>query len=139
MSSLCGIVSLTREPVSPEDVESMLSALSHHGRDGTGKCVRGFVGFGHQMMHTTPESLLENLPLYVPQADLAITADIRLVNRDYLFQNLNIPSTEQKTCTDSQLTLKAYEKWCEGCPEHLLADFAFAICDGRHRKLFFFR
>jgi asparagine synthase (glutamine-hydrolysing) len=136
MSAVCGIVSLIREPVSRQDVESMLSALSHHGRDGIGRWVSAGVGFGHQMMHTTPESLLENLPLYIPQSDLAITADIRLVNRDYLFQNLNIPSTEQRTCTDSQLTLRAYEKWGEDCPEHLLGDFAFAIWDGRNRKLF---
>src|SRR4051794_30897649 len=118
MSALCGIVSLTREPVSTEDIENMLSALSHHGRDASGKWVSGNIGFGHQMMRTTPESLLENLPLYVPQSDLAITADVRLVNREDLFQNLGIPSTEQKTCTDAQLTLKAYEKWGEDCPEH---------------------
>jgi asparagine synthase (glutamine-hydrolysing) len=114
----------------------MLDALSQHGHDGSGKWVRGIVGLGHQMMHTTPESLLENLPLYDAQPDLAITADVRLVNREYLFQDLDIPSTQQKTCTDAQLTLKAYEKWGEDCPEHLLGDFAFAIWDGRNRKLF---
>ena len=136
MSALCGIVSLNGEPVSVRDVEDMLSALAYHGRDGCGKWVQQFAGFGHQMMHTTPESLLEKLPCHVPQSDLAITADARLVNREELFQNLDVPLAERQTCTDSRLILKCYEKWGEDCPEHLLGDFAFSIWDGRNRKLF---
>ena len=32
--------------------------------------------------------------------------------------------------------LKAYEKWGEKCPQHLLGDFAFAIWDKKNEKLF---
>ena len=38
--------------------------------------------------------------------------------------------------TDSELILRAYEKWGESCPEHILGDFAFAIWDQPQQKLF---
>src|SRR5690606_33756402 len=37
---------------------------------------------------------------------------------------------------DSTLILKAYEKYGETCLEHLIGDFAFAIWDEQHQKLF---
>ena len=36
---------------------------------------------------------------------------------------------------DSALLLRAYKKWGDDCADHLLGDFAFAIWDGRARKL----
>jgi asparagine synthase (glutamine-hydrolysing) len=36
---------------------------------------------------------------------------------------------------DSALVMRAYKLWGEGCAEHLVGDFAFAIWDGRARKL----
>ncbi len=38
--------------------------------------------------------------------------------------------------TDVELILRAYDRWGEQCLEHLLGDFAFAIWDGRKRRLF---
>jgi asparagine synthase (glutamine-hydrolysing) len=38
--------------------------------------------------------------------------------------------------TDTELILRAYAVWGEECLEHLLGDFAFAIWDGRNRRLF---
>jgi asparagine synthase (glutamine-hydrolysing) len=37
---------------------------------------------------------------------------------------------------DAELILHAYHAWGEQCVEHLLGDFAFAIWDGRRRRLF---
>jgi asparagine synthase (glutamine-hydrolysing) len=38
--------------------------------------------------------------------------------------------------SDARLILHAYHVWGEDCVEHLLGDFAFAIWDGRARRLF---
>ena len=37
---------------------------------------------------------------------------------------------------DAGLALAAYLEWGEGCVEHFLGDFAFAVWDPRHRRLF---
>src|SRR6185312_3496233 len=38
--------------------------------------------------------------------------------------------------SDAQLLLRAYEKWGEELPTFLLGEFAFAIWDDRHKRLF---
>ena len=56
--------------------------------------------------------------------DIWITGDARIDGRT---------NTE---LTDLEEILRAYEAWGEGCVEHLIGDFAFAIWDGRVRRLF---
>ena len=114
----------------------MMQALAHQGQDGSQVWQEGMVGLGHQMRRDTPESLSETLPWRHPGATLTIIADARLDNRDELGQALGILPAERPHYPDSRLILLAYERWGERCPEYLLGDFAFAIWDGRHRKLF---
>src|SRR5215213_8730899 len=38
--------------------------------------------------------------------------------------------------TDAERILYAYQTWGENCVDHLIGDFAFAIWDGRTRRLF---
>lgn len=113
-----------------------MQALAHRALDGAHTWQQGAISFGQQIMYLTPESRHERLPWYEAEADLAITADVRLDNRVDLCRLLDIPHPERGHITDSQLILKAYQAWDEHCPEHLLGDFAFAIWDGRKRRLF---
>jgi asparagine synthase (glutamine-hydrolysing) len=86
------------------------------------------------MLHTTPESLQEMLPAIDSAAGLAITADARIDNRDELIRDLRLQ--EQPGLADSELILAAYRRWGEGCVDHLVGDFAFAIWDRRAGRLF---
>ena len=132
MSGIAGLWRLDGRPVEPAELESMTARLAHRGPDGAGAWRDGPVGLGHRMLHTTPESLRERQPLVSASADLVLTADARLDNRDELCSLLPAP----RSLTDAALILLAYERWGERCPEHLLGDFAFAIWDARRRLLF---
>ncbi|MBW4596888.1 MAG: lasso peptide isopeptide bond-forming cyclase [Brasilonema angustatum HA4187-MV1] len=136
MSGIMGIYYLDNRPVDREDLGRMVDILAHRGHDGADIWVDGSVGLGHRMLWTTPESLLEKLPLINQTGDLAITADCRIDNRDELIHVLQFDKCPSEKITDSQLILAAYEKWGESCPEHLLGDFAFAIWDKRNQMLF---
>jgi len=37
---------------------------------------------------------------------------------------------------DAESILQTYEKWGDDCVQHLLGDFAFAICDDRRKRIF---
>jgi asparagine synthase (glutamine-hydrolysing) len=111
----------------------MLDTLKHRGGDDSGIWVDGAVGLAHHMLWTTPESLVEQLP--VAKGHLAITADARIDNRDELISTLGLTRLD-RLITDSDLILEAYKAWGERCPEQLLGDFAFAIWDGYHHWLF---
>ncbi|MCA1992895.1 MAG: lasso peptide isopeptide bond-forming cyclase [Coleofasciculus sp. S288] len=136
MSGIMGIFYLDGRPVDHESLGRMVDTLAHRGPDGVDIWSEGSVGFGHRMLWTTPESLLEKLPLVNQTGDLVITADARIDNRDELIAALGFNDRPAEKITDSQLILAAYEKWGESCPEHLLGDFAFAIWDGRQQVLF---
>ncbi|WP_414622900.1 lasso peptide isopeptide bond-forming cyclase [Calothrix sp. CCY 0018] len=136
MSGIVGIHYLNERPVERENLTKMVDILAHRGPDGADIWVDGCVGLGHRMLWTTPESLLEKLPLVNQRGDLVITADARIDNRDELIAALQINNRPVNKIVDSELILAAYDKWGEDCPQHLLGDFAFAIWDERKQILF---
>ncbi|MEI2581630.1 lasso peptide isopeptide bond-forming cyclase [Scytonema sp. PRP1] len=136
MSGIMGIYYLDARPVESADLGRMVDILAHRGPDGADIWVDGSVGFGHRMLWTTPESVIEELPLLSQTGDLVITSDARIDNRDELICALQFDHCPPEKITDSQLILRAYERWGEQCPEHLLGDFAFTIWDKRKQKLF---
>jgi asparagine synthase (glutamine-hydrolysing) len=136
LSGICGIFHLDGKPVEPEVLDRIMTTLSHRGPDGTGAWQEGPVGLGHLMLHTTPESLHEKLPLRDTSSDLVVTSDARIDNRDELFDALEIPHPEQAAMPDSALILNAYVKWGEDCPKHLLGDFVFVLWNKSKQQLF---
>jgi asparagine synthase (glutamine-hydrolysing) len=135
MSGIVGIYYLDGRPVDRADIQRMVDILAHRGPDGAGIWCEGPVGLGHLMLHDTPESLHETLPLVREDGDLVITSDARIDNRDELISLLRIERPSEEVC-DSEMILTAYEKWGERCCERLLGDFAFAIWDMKNQKLF---
>lgn len=134
MSAITGIFYRDGRSVDIKKINKMNSYLNHRGHDGKREWCEGPVGFGHQMLFTTFESLNEILPFEDHDSGLVITADARIDNRDDLSKKLSIKNNEN--ISDSFFILKAYQKWGENCVKELLGDFAFAIWDKNHDKLF---
>lgn len=135
MSAIVGTYWLDGRPSGDAALRRMLATMPHRGPDGCDVWHEGPVGLGHAMLHTTPESLHETLPLTNAAGTLAITADARIDNRAELIHQLRLNDVAG-SIPDSALILHAYERWGERCVEHLLGDFAFAIWDAGKRQLF---
>src|SRR5271155_2078366 len=135
MSAICGLYRRNGAPVSADAVQSMLGRLLHRGPDGHAVWSKNAVGLGHAMLHVTPESLNEPLPLVTGDDAYAITGDARIDNRAELIAALETGPPLQGL-PDSALILAAYRKWGQGCAAHLLGDFAFAIWDERNKTIF---
>jgi asparagine synthase (glutamine-hydrolysing) len=113
----------------------MVETLAHRGPDGSGTWHTDSVGLGHCMLWTTPESLHEQLPLVNSTGDVILTADARIDNREELLSALAMNTWPANQISDSEIILKAYEKWGERCLQKLLGAFAFAIWDKRLQRL----
>lgn len=135
MSAIFGILRFDGGEVSARDLERMSNTLAHRGPDGRKFVVDGAVGLGHCLMRVNQEDLFEAQPLRDRDADLTLVADLRIDNREELAEVFGIGAVELRDMPDSALVLRAYKKWGENCAEHLLGDFAFAIWDGRAKKL----
>ncbi len=132
MSAITGIFYRQGGNVEETQIKKMNDRLSHRGPDGSDFWFEGPVGLGHQMLHTTTESLHEKLPF--EENGMTITADARIDNRSELSHKLGI--SDKEDISDSYFILKAYQRWGENCPNELLGDFAFAIWDTDREKMF---
>ena len=135
MSGILGLFNLDGKPVEAGELRDMASFLTRRGPDRTGTWHRGPIGFGHTLLATTPEMLVENLPLEHPESGCVITGDIRLDNRDELLAKLGLGDRTALT-GDAGIVIAAYLEWGEACVERFLGDFAFAIWDPRAQALF---
>lgn len=134
MSAITGIFYRDGRLVSRKEINGMNDHLSHRGPDGSEIWLDGSIALGHQMMHTTSESLQEELPFKDADSGLVVTADARIDNRVELAPLLGIEDVD--SVSDSLFILKAYQKWGGRCLERLLGDFAFAIWDPVKEQMF---
>ena len=107
MSGIAGLVRHSGQPSSPKEPEGMLDVMSYRGPDGRHVWNRGATGLGHAMLHTTPESLGETLPMVSRKGDFVITADVRLDNREELISELGSSNGGGEGTGDSRLILSA--------------------------------
>lgn len=139
MSGILGIVytgERSTQKVPHSDLLKMQNAIKHRGPDASQLWQAPGIGLGHLAQHVSPESVYENLPFESLESGLTITADARLFYRDDLSERLSIPISQRPTLPDSELILKAYQKWGEKCTQYLEGEFAFAIWDKHSKKLF---
>lgn len=136
MSGIAGIYNLDGRPVEQETIGRMVGAMSHRGPDGINTWRQGNVGLGHCMLHTTPESVYDRLPMQSKDGNLVLTADARIDNRDELIRMLRVKPYRDAPLTDCDLIMEAYQKWGEECPKYLIGDYAIAIWDVANSKLF---
>lgn len=134
MSGICGILALDGAVPAKSQIDALTARLERRGPDGSHSHSDGPIALGHTLLATTPEALVEKLPLVDHPSGCTITADARLDNRDELLSAFGL-AQETRTIGDGELILRAYLRWNEDCAGHLLGDFAFAIWDPRSQRL----
>jgi len=118
----------------PRVLEVMNSLQSHRGPDGQGLWVNesGRVGLAHVRL-----SIIDLETGAQPMASdggLMITYNGEIYN--YVELREEIGAELFLTTSDTEVILRAYEKWGEDCVDHLRGMFAFAIWDEKEGKLF---
>jgi asparagine synthase (glutamine-hydrolysing) len=136
MSGIVGLYHADGAPVERRLLARMTRAMAYRGPDSQQTWCQGDVGFGHTLLKTTWQSEHEQQPCHLD--GMCIVADVRLDGRDELIERLEARSEPFATrqLPDSDLIVRAYRTWGEECVSHLIGDFAFAIWDGRARRLF---
>jgi asparagine synthase (glutamine-hydrolysing) len=137
MSEICVIVNLDGAPADAAALQRMAEAARHRGSGEINYVVEGSVGFAHNPLNTTPESLREHQPLRSADGSLWLAADARVDNRQELIHDLGARGyVQEKDPTDADLILAAYQCWGAECPARIIGDFAFVIWDAAQRRLF---
>ena len=135
MSGIVGVFFRDGRPVEPGVVEAMLETMNYRGPDGSGVWTAGPVGLGCLMLRNTPESLSEKLPRMDRTGRFVVTADARIDNRNQLMGRLGIETRNGCVADDSELILRAHEKWGDEAPAELEGDFAYCVWDSFENRL----
>lgn len=136
MSAIAGIFRFDGAPVERDAVERITAAMAINGQAGSAHWFNGPVVLGHCMLRTTHEAVQEVQPLASDTTDVVLVMDGRLDNREELERDFAARGVALRSRSDAELVLRAYEVWGDACPGRLLGDFAFAVWDARHRRLF---
>ncbi len=126
----------TGAPVAAGTLEAMCDLLQHRGPDGFGVWTDGDVGFGHRRLAVIDPSSAGRQPLSTPDGRFTITFNGEIYNFQDLRRDLEQTGCRFVSRTDTEVILRAYERYGTGCLERLRGMFAFAIWDAHERRLF---
>ena len=118
MSGLAVCLNPDGRAVSPATTRAMAAAMTNRG------VVNWWSGGPVALAASTPPLVAGNF---------VAAWDGRIDNAVELAAILGLDPDE---CTDARLALAAYRRWGQDCPTKLVGEFAFAIWDGEHRRLF---
>ena len=134
MSAIYGLFDFGGNSIEP-DLPVLQVALQAYGADGDGQWSGGNVGMGAQLAHYTPEDRFETQPLICPDSGRVLVCDARLNGRAELIHSLGIAPERAREMPDSQLILRAFDKWGVECAAQLHGAWAFALWDAPKNRL----
>jgi asparagine synthase (glutamine-hydrolysing) len=136
MCGICGAINLRGEPIPDLErrLEVMNDLIAHRGPDDEGFWAheRGHVGFGHRRL-----AIIDPTPAgHQPMRDAAgrwITYNGEVYNYPELRLELGGPF---RTSCDTEVVLRAHERWGAGSLDRLRGMFAYALWDEAEQELF---
>jgi len=138
MTAIAGLWRWDQRPPA-EDCDRMLSALALYGPDGRSHLQDGPIALGRTMMRLLPEDVFDRQPLVGCDGRLVLVADLRLDNRDELTAALGIAPELAREAADSEILLRALERWNIDAVDRLAGDFAFAFWEAAEQRLLLVR
>jgi asparagine synthase (glutamine-hydrolysing) len=123
----------------PATLERMSVRLARRGPDDAGSWADGPVAFAHRRLAIIDLSPHSHQPMVDAALGLALVFNGTIYNYPELRTVLRDLGHVFHSDGDTEVILRAWAEWGEGCVEHLHGMFAFAIWDGRRRQLFLAR
>ncbi|HEX9966184.1 MAG TPA: asparagine synthetase B [Allosphingosinicella sp.] len=135
MTAIAGYWSLDERPDAAARCERMLKSQQIYGPEAPAIASDGAIALGQRLFALRPEQRRKQNVAAGAGGTTLLVADVRLDNREELWEALAIPSQEGRGLSDAAIMLRALERWDESAVERLQGDFAFAYWDGRRRRL----
>jgi asparagine synthase (glutamine-hydrolysing) len=135
MSALAGRWNFDGNPEAAASCRRMLAAQEIYGPHDVAQWDDGGIALGRRLFRLLPEDAFDRQPLAGGGGRYRLVADLRLDNRDELARDIGLDPLAAKGMSDAAILLAAWERWQEAVFDHLFGDYAFALWDGRDRRL----
>ncbi len=139
MCGICGELRFDKRPADLAAIQRMTACLERRGPDHGGSFSDGSLGFGHRRLAVIDLSEHSDQPLVDHALSLVLVFNGAIYNYKELRRELQDKGYHFFSEGDSEVILKAWHAWGEGCVQRLHGMFAFAIWDEARRQLFLAR
>jgi asparagine synthase (glutamine-hydrolysing) len=136
---MCGfageLARLGARPPDHDAVARMAATMSDRGPDGQGAWSRDGVALAHRRLKIIDLSSAGSQPMVDPELGLTIVFNGCIYNHRELRAQLEPDGYRFFSTSDTEVILKAYDKWGRDCVSHFAGMFAFAIYEQRTGRL----
>ncbi len=139
MCGICGVFNLNGEPVSHALIRSMTGAMVHRGPDDEGQFIDVNIALGHRRLAILDPSPAGHQPMLTADGQVALVYNGEIYNFLHLRGELEALGYRFRSHTDTEVLLQGYEAWGIDVVKKLNGMFAFALWDGRKRRLYLVR
>jgi asparagine synthase (glutamine-hydrolysing) len=134
---VCGLAGVLERDGRAADerlLRRMTDILAHRGPDGDGFWTDGPVGLGHRRLAII-DLVTGDQPMVSDDGRVALVFNGEIYNFRELRRDLEARGHRFRTASDTEVLLRAYEADGVACLARLRGMFAFALWDGRRRRL----
>ncbi|OHA16085.1 MAG: asparagine synthase (glutamine-hydrolyzing) [Candidatus Tagabacteria bacterium RIFCSPLOWO2_01_FULL_42_9] len=127
-------MNLKKKEVRPEIIRMMTKKLAHRGPNDEGIFIDGNVALGHRRLSILDLSSAGHQPMENEKGNLVITFNGEIYN--YIEIKKQLGKYAYRSKSDTEVILRAYEKWGEKCLEEFNGIFSFALWDKKKKQFF---
>jgi asparagine synthase (glutamine-hydrolysing) len=135
MCGIAGVVLRERAPVDEALVRAMTARIAHRGPDGEGAWTAPGVGLGHRRLSILDLSDAAAQPMLAREGRAALTFNGEIYNFAALRAELESLGERFHSSGDTEVLLRALERWGTRALARVHGMFAFAHWDGDARRL----
>ncbi|MBC8133626.1 MAG: asparagine synthase (glutamine-hydrolyzing) [Deltaproteobacteria bacterium] len=136
MCGIAGIIDPTGAAIDGDVLRRMTRALAPRGPDGEGFWFAPGVGLGHRRLSVIDLSAAGTQPMGGEDGAVQVTFNGEIYNFSALVDELSALGHRFHSRSDTEVLVHGYEEWGERLLDRIDGMFAFAIWDGRRRRLF---
>jgi asparagine synthase (glutamine-hydrolysing) len=141
MCGITGWISFDRDLEREQGVvDAMTETMACRGPDASGTYVAGPAALGHRRLAIIDlAGGTQPMSVHTPTGDVVLVYSGEAYNFTELRDELRRAGEQFETSSDTEVVLRGYLRWGEGLADRLNGMFAFAVWDGRDRKLVMIR
>jgi asparagine synthase (glutamine-hydrolysing) len=141
MCGITGWISFERDLTRQRDLlDAMTQTMACRGPDASGTWVEGPAALGHRRLAVIDlPGGAQPMSVRTPAGEVVLVYSGEAYNFAELREELRRAGERFETSSDTEVVLRGYVRWGEGVADRLNGMYAFAIWDGRARKLVMIR
>jgi asparagine synthase (glutamine-hydrolysing) len=116
-------------------VQRMAATMGSRGPDGAGSWSHDAVALAHRRLKIIDLSCAGDQPMTDPELGLTIVFNGCIYNHRELRAELELDGARFFSTSDTEVILKAYDRWGRDCVTHFKGMFAFAVYEHESRRL----